>query len=158
MIYIDNNLEKQDLFIPRNDGQTCYVSPYDKGYQDGYEDGLNDCGAGCTLQEKEVTVTATTQVVRPDSGYVGMDVVSINASQFVLEKYNEGYHDGEDAGEQTQKDKLASTAFTENGVYRREDGWNEVEVDVDIPELGPDVVSLNRAWNGNTTYYPAAIH
>ena len=158
MIYIENNLEKQDLFIPRNDGQTCYVSPYDKGYQDGYEDGLEDCGSGCTLQEKEVTVTATTQVVRPDSGYVGMDVVSINASQFVLEKYNEGYHDGEDAGEQTQKDKLASTAFTENGVYRREDGWNEVEVDVDIPELGPDVVSLNAGWGGDSTFYPAAIH
>lgn len=131
MIYIENNLEKQDVFIPRNDGSTCYVSPYDKGYQDGYQDGLDDCGAGCTLQEKEVTVTATTQTVRPDDGYVGMDVVNINASQFVLEKYTEGYHDGEENGAEEQKSKLTSTAFTENGVYRREDGWNEVEVVVE---------------------------
>lgn len=130
MIYIENNLEKQDVFIPRNDGSTCYVSPYDKGYQDGYEDGLDDCGAGCTLQEKEVTVTATTQTVRPDDGYVGMDVVNINASQFVLEKYNEGYHEGEEDGAEEQKDKLTSTAFTQNGEYTREDGWSAVTVDV----------------------------
>ena len=160
MIYIENNLEKQDLFIPRNDGSGCYVSPYDKGYQDGYHDGLDDCGAGCTLQEKEVAVTATTQTVRPDDGYVGMDVVNINASQFVLEKYTEGYHDGEEDGVEEQKSKLASTAFTQNGIYRREDGWSEVEVDVappPCPELGPDLVSLNGGWDGDETYYPSGI-
>ena len=133
MIYIENNLEKQDLFIPRNDGSGCYVSPYDKGYQDGYQDGIEDCG-DCPIQQKEVILTATTETISPDQGYAGMDSVFVDARQLALEKYNEGYHEGEEDGAEEQKDKLASTAFTQNGVYRREDGWNEVEVSVgDIP-------------------------
>lgn len=133
MIYIENNLEKQDVFIPRNDGSTCYVSPYDKGYQDGYQDGIEDCG-DCPIQQKEVVLTATTETISPDQGYAGMDSVFVDARQLALEKYNEGYHEGEEDGAEEQKDKLASTAFTENGIYRREDGWNEVEVSVgDIP-------------------------
>lgn len=150
MIYIENNLKKQDVFVPRNDTTICYVSPYDKGYQDGYEDGLDDCGAGCTLQEKEVTVTATTQTVRPDDGYVGMDMVNINASQFVLEKYTEGYHDGEENGTEEQKSKLASTAFTQNGVYRREDGWNEVEVAVEQTGTTCNLESKTETVTANT--------
>lgn len=47
--------------------------------------------------------------------------------------YAEGYSDGYEDGTQDQKDKLASTAFTENGLYTREDGWNEVEVSVEAP-------------------------
>jgi len=129
MIYIENNLEKQDVFIPRNDGSTCYVSPYDKGYQDGYQDGIEDCG-DCPIQQKEVVLTATTETVVPDQGYAGMDSVFVDARQLALEKYNEGYHEGEEDGAEEQKDKLTSTAFTQNGIYRREDGWNEVEVDV----------------------------
>lgn len=133
MIYIENNLEKQDVFIPRNDGSTCYVSPYDKGYQDGYQDGIEDCG-DCPIQQKEVVLTATTETISPDQGYAGMDSVFVDARQLALEKYNEGYHEGEEDGAEEQKDKLASTAFTQNGIYRREDGWNEVEVSVgDIP-------------------------
>lgn len=129
MIYIENNLEKQDVFIPRNDGSTCYVSPYDKGYQDGYQDGIEDCG-DCPIQQKEVVLTATTETISPDQGYAGMDSVFVDARQLALEKYNEGYHEGEEDGAEEQKDKLTSTAFTQNGIYRREDGWNEVEVDV----------------------------
>ena len=130
MIYIENNLEKQDVFIPRNDGSTCYVSPYDKGYQDGYQDGIEDCG-DCPIQQKEVVLTATTETISPDQGYAGMDSVFVDARQLALEKYNEGYHEGEEDGAEEQKDKLASTAFTQNGIYRREDGWNEVEVAVE---------------------------
>lgn len=130
MIYIENNLEKQDLFIPRNDGSGCYVSPYDKGYQDGYQDGIEDCG-DCPIQQKEVVLTATTETISPDQGYAGMDSVFVDARQLALEKYNEGYHEGEEDGAEEQKDKLASTAFTQNGIYTREDGWSEVEVAVE---------------------------
>ena len=129
MIYIENNLEKQDVFIPRNDGSTCYVSPYDKGYQDGYQDGIEDCG-DCPIQQKEVVLTATTETISPDQGYAGMDSVFVDARQLALEKYNEGYHEGEEDGAEEQKSKLETATFDRNGEYTREDGWSAVTVDV----------------------------
>lgn len=129
MVYIDNNLEEQHVFIPRNDNQGSYESSYDKAYQDGYSDGLEDAG-DCQLQDKEVILTATTQTITADEGYVGMERVFVDGRQLAVEKYTEGYHDGEDDGREDQKSKLVSTAFTSNGIYTREDGWNEVEVEV----------------------------
>lgn len=41
------------------------------------------------------------------------------------------YKDGFDNGVAFQKNKLASTAFTVNGEYQREDGWNRVFVNID---------------------------
>ena len=129
MIYIENNLEKQDVFIPRNDGSTCYVSPYDNGYQDGYQDGIEDCG-DCPIQQKDVVLTATTETISPDQGYAGMDSVFVDARQLALEEYNEGYHEGEEDGAEEQKSKLETATFGRNGEYTREDGWSAVTVDV----------------------------
>lgn len=44
--------------------------------------------------------------------------------------YQNGYADGEAAGEEAQKALLTSTTITSNGTYQREDGWNEVTVNV----------------------------
>lgn len=121
MIYIENNLKKQDVFVPRNDTTICYVSPYDKGYQDGYQDGIEDCG-GCHFQQKEVVLTATTETISPDQDYDGMDSVFVDARQLALENYHEG--------EDEQKSKLETTTFDRNGEYTREDGWSAVTVDV----------------------------
>ena len=52
--------------------------------------------------------------------------------------YAEGYADGYDDGTQDQKDKLAVTAFTENGEYERENGWSAVTVDV--PQTGSTAI------------------
>ena len=51
-----------------------------------------------------------------------------------VKSYDEGYADGIVEGKKLQKLKLTNLTVSENGVYKREDGWNEVEVDVpDIP-------------------------
>lgn len=75
MIYLDNSIEKQEVWIPRNDDlghvHTGSSQDYQEGFDDGYESGMTD-----------------------------------------------------------QKNKLVSTAFTENGVYSREDGWSGVTVNV----------------------------
>lgn len=42
----------------------------------------------------------------------------------------EEYYSGMTAGEEAQKAKLVSTAITENGTYEREDGFNQVDVNV----------------------------
>ena len=50
--------------------------------------------------------------------------------------YSIGYEGGYNAGETEQKSKLISITITENGSYTREDGYNEVVVDV--PDLNGD--------------------
>ena len=49
------------------------------------------------------------------------------------EKYEEGYNDGFKDGKEQQKSKLESINITENGTYSREDGYNEIVVEV--PDL-----------------------
>lgn len=48
----------------------------------------------------------------------------------VIKSYDEGYADGIVEGKNLQKLKLTNLTVSENGVYKREDGWNEVKVDV----------------------------
>lgn len=57
----------------------------------------------------------------------------INSKVVVIKSYDEGYADGIVEGKKLQKLKLTNLTVSENGVYKREDGWNEVEVDV--PEI-----------------------
>ena len=44
--------------------------------------------------------------------------------------YEKGYNDGLKDGKEQQKEKLSNLYVTENGQYKREDGWNVVTVDV----------------------------
>lgn len=58
----------------------------------------------------------------------------INGKVVAVKSYDEGYADGKEEGKKLQKLKLTNLTVSENGVYKREDGWNEVEIDVpDIP-------------------------
>ena len=47
----------------------------------------------------------------------------------------EEYYSGMTAGTEAQKAKLVSTAITENGTYEREDGFNQVDVNVIKPDV-----------------------
>lgn len=58
----------------------------------------------------------------------------INSKVVVIKSYDEGYADGIAEGKKLQKLKLTNLTVSENGVYKREDGWSEVKVDVEIPE------------------------
>ena len=132
MVYLINDNNKQDVFIPRNDGQGSYVSPYDKGYQDGYGDGCSDC-ANMDLQNKTVIVTADTQTVLHDDGYDGLFEVDVDASGYGRTKYDEGYGEGYNKGEEDQKARLSSATFVENGEYTLENGWSAVTVQTTCP-------------------------
>lgn len=69
------------------------------------------------------------------------------------------YNDGLIDGMAQQKAKLASVKLTENGTYTREDGWNEVEVDVDGTtcdlEAEKDITINPNTFSGEEVYYPA---
>lgn len=56
----------------------------------------------------------------------------INSKVVVIKSYDEGYADGIVEGKKQQKKKLTNLTVSENGVYNRENGWNEVKVE--IPE------------------------
>lgn len=62
--------------------------------------------------------------------------------------YTDGFSDGHVSGITEQKAKLVSTAITENGTYSREDGFNEVEVDVQ-----PPLETLSVSQSGEVATY-----
>lgn len=67
----------------------------------------------------------------------------------------EEYYSGKTAGEEAQKAKLVSTAITENGTYEREDGFNQVDVNViqkDVYFTGNPMVVGPGAANGYKVY------
>ena len=57
-------------------------------------------GSSCNLETKNETLTASTQTFIPSSGYDGMSSVSVDASSFAQDKYDEGHGDGYDEGYQ----------------------------------------------------------
>ena len=67
----------------------------------------------------------------------------------------DAFESGHTAGEEAQKAKLVSTAITENGTYEREDGFNQVDVNVIEKNvffpMNPMVVGPNAA-KGNSVY------
>ena len=72
-----------------------------------------------------------------DDGYAD----GIDTCEDCEERYNDGYADGITY----QKGLLATTAFTVNGTYTRENGWNEVEVK--IAQTGHTDQELEKAYN-----------
>ena len=107
----------------------------------------------CNLTTSTVTITGGGEhTITPPSGYDGFSEVVVNVESECNECYDQGVAD--------QKAKLASTTFTENGTYNREDGWNTVQVNVDtvtpynngerdgIDEQKAKLTSLNVTQNG----------
>lgn len=73
-----------------------------------------------------------------ESSKDGLSKVDVSVNIDVESYYNNGYSEGHDAGysegetagKEIQKSLLDSSTFTKNGTYTREDGWNEITVDV----------------------------
>ena len=91
-------------------------------YQEGYEDG--EAAQKSRLQELTATTNHFTYIDQD-----GYSAVTVNVD--TSGDYSSGYTEGMAA----QKALLASTAFTANGTYQRENGWNEVEVAVPLSSL-----------------------
>ena len=124
------------------------------------------------LQDKDYNITENGDyTITPDSGYDGISGGTISVSvegPGYDEGYASGYTDGEQAGyssgytegeqageqagEEAQKALLTSTTFTHNGIYQREDGWNEVTVDVEGG--GGSAVLTAGTFTDNGEYTP----
>ena len=77
---------------------------------------------------RTITIDVPNYTIYPSEGYDAMKEVVVDAQPV----YDNGYNEGET----TQKAKLTGITITENGTYSREDGYNEITVDV--PDLNGD--------------------
>jgi len=126
----------------------------DYSREDGYSDvSVNVPIPTFSTQEKTVTITENgVTAVTPDANYDGLSSVEITTNIDTSAYYDEGHS----AGVAEQKAKLTSTTFTENGVFTREDGWNQVEVDIEprlqsktvIPNTIPIEVTADDDYDG----------
>lgn len=100
-----------------------------------------------TYKDKELKVPVGIGNITNESFEEGYD---LGYEEGFKVAYPSGYTDGHVSGVTEQKAKLVSTAITENGTYSREDGFNEVEVDVQPPLETLSVVQSESA----ATYTP----
>ena len=77
---------------------------------------------------RTITIDVPNYTIYPSEGYDAMKEVVVDAQPV----YDNGYNEGETV----QKAKLTGITITENGTYSREDGYNEITVDV--PDLNGD--------------------
>ena len=89
-------------------------------------------------QDKRVTFTenGTYTIDYDPTVYTGLGNVEVDVNIDVDSYYNNGYNQGKTDGVNEQKSKLETINITENGTYRKEDGYNEIVVDV--PDLNGD--------------------
>ena len=91
-------------------------------------------------QDKRVVFTenGTYTIDYDPNTYTGLGTVEVEVNIDVDSYYNNGYNQGKIDGISEQKSKLERIEITENGTYAKEDGYNEIIVDV------PD---LNGSYN-----------
>lgn len=89
-------------------------------------------------QDKRVTFTenGTYTIDYDPTTYTGLANVEVDVNIDVDSYYNNGYNQGKTDGVNEQKSKLETINITENGTYSKEDGYNEIVVDV--PDLNGD--------------------
>ena len=81
-------------------------------------------------QDKSVEVSDIATTIIPDVGYDAMTTVEVNAQPVYDGAYNAGHTEGYESGIRAQKEKLESIEITANGVYSKEDGYNNIVVEV----------------------------
>ena len=141
-----------------------------EGYQEGFVDGESEgeINQKAKLIDIEITdngVYETENCYKKVTVTVEQGIPDDELQQMLQEAMDEGYQDGyaegvddgyED-GAAEQKEKLTSVTFKDNGTYTREDGWNEVTVEVEIPDIPTfetETLSVNLTDNGTYNYTP----
>lgn len=122
--------KRKTLVVPEGIGCECSggdcAEEYRQGYQRGYDDGIADC-SGSTPCDCSSAITEAYQSGYTEGYNQGQaDCPECDCSSAVTEAYESGVTEGI----AEQKSLLVSSAFTRNGIYTRENGWNEIEVNV----------------------------
>lgn len=108
----------------------------------------------CILEDKSVTPSMGDRnvdgyiIVEEGEGYDGLSRVVINPQTLYNEGIEAGYGQGKTDGVNEQKSKLETINITQNGTYAKEDGYNQIEVNV-IPKINVKDTGLRL---GNSTF------
>lgn len=115
VLYIGNFVEKS---LQYTKGENVYInSPFSANIE----------------PEKTADISSTIVTIYPSEEYDGMASVKVNASAVYQNGYNSGNMAGYETGKREQKSLLEQVTITENGTYSKEDGYNEITVEV--PDL-----------------------
>ena len=121
-------------------------------------------GSTARLEEKTVVISADTTNVTPSSGYDGMSAVTVDASSYAQENYDDGFDDGfvdgYASGSTDEKAKLSAVTFTTNTAVTISDGGYSA-ITVNVPQTGSSLnVEANKPYtattNGNYTITPSS--
>ena len=125
-------------------------SYFERGYNIGVEDGIDEQKS--KLESITITENGT---YNKDDGYNKVDV-NIDTQSYYDDGYNNGYSEGDnngyergydegvDNGIQEQKSKLESITIKSNGTYNKDDGYNEIVVEVE----GGSEITKPKVGNG----------
>ena len=108
----------------------------------------------CILEDKSVTPSMGERnvdgyiIVEEGEGYDGLSRVVIDPQTLYNEGVEAGYGQGKTDGVNEQKSKLESINITQNGTYTKEDGYNQIEVNV-MPKINVKDTGLRF---GNSTF------
>jgi len=116
---------------------------YQEGYQGGFQGGRTE---GYTEGHQAGYTEGYTEGYEEGIGEQGCQGA-----------YSEGYQAGYQGGETAQKNKLTSTYIDSNGHFTREDGWNEITVDINnTPHLEIRSYNLEADWGGEAVVNPSS--
>ena len=120
-LYVDINVNVSDL-----------NGSYDDGFNVGYGQGKTDGANEQKSKLETINITENGTYTKEDGyNHIEVNVPDLNGSYD--EGYNTGYGQGKTDGVNEQKSKLESINITENGTYNKEDGYNHIEVNVNVP-------------------------
>lgn len=110
--------------------QQNYDLGYSEGENDGYVSGVTDGEQSIIDTFTSTTITQNGQYGTSANPYSSV-TVNVQQTGHTDEELQEAYNSGYTSGETHQKSLLASTAFTQNGQYTRENGWSGITVNID---------------------------
>lgn len=128
--YIDNN-----YYVEERQSNYFLKTPSDYTSSDltGIKEIFQDNGEGLMI------------INAVDYGVDGFSSVEIDANEYGQTKYSDGYY----AGETEQKAKLEPIEITKNGTYSREDGYNQIHVNIE----GKGPVETTYKFIGDNGYF-----
>ena len=141
-----------------------------EGYQEGFVNGESEGEINQKAKLTDIKITDN-GVYETENGYkkvtvaVEQGIPDDELQQMLQEAMDEGYQDGYAEGVDDgyedgvidQKGKLEDATFTANGTYTREDGWDNVTVAIEIPDIPTfetETLSVNLTDNGTYNYTP----
>ena len=139
MIIIKDKLNRTNICVKRDNIEVEYVT------EDKYEDGIGKIERQIIYTNEKFNDYVKDDEFETEIEVINNDIEKLNEKvDDIINKgsydngyddgYSNGYADGENQGFKnginTQKSKLKPITISENGIYSREDGYNEVVVDV----------------------------